>query len=87
MLKIYCIKDTKAGYMSPFYLQNDDIAIRSFKKAANEPQPNAVNDYPEDKELWYLGEFDERAGLIKGEMPKFLVRAVDCVVRTSDKKE
>ena len=34
MLNIYCIKDTKAGFMTPFYLQNDDIAIRSFKKSS-----------------------------------------------------
>ena len=53
MLNIYCIKDTKAGFMSPFYLQNDDIAIRSFKKAANDVQSNAVNDFPEDRELWF----------------------------------
>lgn len=84
MLNIYCIKDTKAGYMNPFYLQNDEIAIRSFKKAANDTQPNGVNDYLEDKELWYLGYFDERTGKIEGEEPKFLVRAIDCVVKKGE---
>lgn len=84
MLNIYCIKDTKAGYMSPFYLQNDDIAIRSFKKAANEVQSNAVNDFPEDKELWFLGTFDELTGKIEGIEPVFLVRAVDCIIKRSE---
>lgn len=83
-MKIYCIKDTKAGFMNPFYLQNDDIAIRSFKKAANETQPNAVNDFVEDKELWYLGEFDERTGIIAGVEPQFLLRAVDCIIKRGE---
>ena len=84
MLKIYCIKDVKTGYMNPFYLQNDDVAIRSFKKAANETQPNAINDFPEDKELWYLGTFDSDSGKIVGEEPKFLARAVDCIIKTKE---
>ena len=84
MLKIYCIKDVKSGYMNPFYLQNDDIAIRSFKKAANETQQNAVNDFPEDKELWYLGTFDSDTGIITGDMPKFLSRAIDCIVKVKE---
>lgn len=84
MLKIYCIKDTKSGYMNPFYLQNDEIAIRSFKKAANETQSNAVNDFPEDKELWYLGTFDSDTGKIVGEEPKFLVKAIDCIVKKGE---
>lgn len=84
MLTIYCIKDTKAGYMNPFYLQNDDIAIRSFKKAANDTQPNSVNDYLEDKELWKLGTFDERTGIISGHEPEFLVRAIECLVKKGE---
>lgn len=84
MLKIYAIKDTKTGFMNPFYLQNDEVAIRSFKKAANEIQPNAVNDFPEDKELWYLGTYDSDTGVIKGEVPKFLIKAVDCVIKTKE---
>ena len=84
MLKIYAIKDVKAGFMNPFYLQNDEIAIRSFKKAANDVQSNAVNDFPEDKELWYLGTYDEDTGLITGEQPKFLIKALDCIVKTKE---
>lgn len=85
-MKIYCIKDTKAGFMNPFYLQNDEIATRTFKKAANDKQPNAVNDFPEDKELYCLGEFDERTGTIKGDEPRFMLRAVDCIVKVSENK-
>ena len=34
--------------MNPFYLQGDDIAIRTFTKAVNEKAPNAVNDFPKE---------------------------------------
>ena len=60
-------------------MQNDEIAIRSIKKAANDVQPNAVNDFPEDKELWCLGTFDEDTGLISAIQPKFLVRVIDFI--------
>ena len=84
MLKIYSIKDTKAGFMNPIYLQNDEIAIRSIKKAANDVQPNAVNDFPEDKELWCLGTFDEDTGLISAIQPKFLVRVIDFIEKRGE---
>lgn len=85
MLKIYSIKDTKAGFMNPFYLQNDEVAIRSIKKAANDTtKVNAVNEFPEDKELWYLGTFDEDTGAITGEKPKFLIKAVDCIIKAKE---
>lgn len=84
MLKIYSIKDVKAGFMNPIYLQNDEIAIRSIKKAANDVQPNAVNDFPEDKELWYLGTFDEDTGLISAIQPKFLVRVIDFIEKRGE---
>lgn len=81
-MKIYSIKDTKAGYMNPIYMQNDEIAIRTFKKAANSKEPNVVNEFLEDKELWYLGEFDERTGIIKAVEPAFLVKAIDLIERS-----
>ena len=84
MLKIYSIKDVKAGFMNPIYLLNDEIAIRSIKKAANDVQPNAVNDFPEDKELWYLGTFDEDTGLISAVQPKFLVRVIDFIEKRGE---
>lgn len=84
MLKIYSIKDVKAGFMNPIYLQNDEIAIRSIKKAVNDVQPNAVNDFPEDKELWYLGTFDEDTGLISAVQPKFLVRVIDFIEKRGE---
>lgn len=84
MLKIYAIKDVKIGFMNPFYLENDEVAIRTFKKAANDMATNSVNDFPEDKELWCLGSFDTDTGIIEGGLPKFLVKAIDCIVKAKE---
>ena len=84
MLNIYCVRDVKAGYMSPIYKQNDELAIRDFKFLANDDSSNIVNQFIEDKELWFLGTFDERTGKIEGCEPQFLIKAVDCIIKRSE---
>lgn len=75
-MKIYAIKDAKIGFMQPFYLQNDGVAVREFTNARNEVAKNIVNTNPEDKELWCLGEFDDTTGQISSEI-RFLTKAED----------
>lgn len=77
-LKIYSIKDTKIGFMNPFYSHNDGTAVRDFTNAANEPNKNVINTNPEDKELWLLGEFDDQTGVITSEVA-FKIKAVDVI--------
>lgn len=81
--KIYSIKDTKIGYMSPMYLQNDGVAIREFTNARNSEQKNIVNTNPEDKELWALGEFDDQTGTIISDV-RFIIRAEDVFTRKGE---
>ena len=75
---IYSIKDTKIGFMNPFYSHNDGTALRDFTNGANDAQKNAINTNPEDKELWRLGEFDDQTGEIKSEV-KYLIKANDVI--------
>lgn len=75
-LKIYAIKDTKVGFMQPFYQANNAVAIRSFTNAVNAEQTNNINQNIEDMELWHLGEFNDDTGEIKSEVT-FLCKAVD----------
>ena len=82
-MKIYAIKDTKIGYMNPFYLQNDGVAMREFTNARNEQSKNAVNTNPEDKELWCLGEFDDQTGEIVSNI-RFIVKAEDCLIKRGE---
>lgn len=76
--KIYSIKDTKVGFMNPFYSHNDGTAVRDFTNAANEPNKNVINTNPEDKELWLLGEFNDQTGEITSEV-KYLMKANDVI--------
>lgn len=82
-MKIYSIKDNKIGYMSPLYLQNDGVAVREFTNARNSTQKNIVNENPEDKELWCLGEFDDQTGVITSEV-RYLIKAEDCKIQKGE---
>jgi len=81
MKKLYTIRDVKAGYgvtqgvPAIIDLPNDQVAIRVLKgSVAKGQKPNALNIYPEDKELWCVGEFDDLTGRIK---PCLVGRSID----------
>ena len=63
-IRLYAIKDTLVGFMSPYAQHNDQYAKRAFENAVNESKPNTINTNPEDKQLFYVGEFDESTGAI-----------------------
>lgn len=78
-IKIYTVKDTKIGFMQPFYAQNEQVAIRMFTNSANsKTSENSVNVNPEDKELWLLGEYNDQTGTITSEI-KFVTKAIDVI--------
>lgn len=76
--KIYSIKDTKIGFMQPFYQANQAVAIRAFNNAVNAKEANNINQNADDMELWELGEFDDQTGEIKSEV-KYVVKANDLI--------
>ena len=80
MLKLYSIKDTKGGFSAPFLAQNDALAARNVKTVINSQKGSPENLYPEDFELWYIGEFDEITGIIQP-------AALDCVCRLATLKD
>ena len=76
-MKLYSIKDTKSKYMRPFEEVNDDMAIRTLKAISNDKNTQ-IGMFPEDFELWSIGEFNETTAELKSEV-KFLARAIDHV--------
>ena len=64
-MKVYSIKDTKGAFEAPFLANNDQIAARNVKTYINSQKGIAESLYPEDFELWYIGEFDELTGIIQ----------------------
>ena len=75
-LKIYAIKDTKVGFMQPFYQANNAVAIRAFTNAVNAEQTNNINQNLDDMELWHLGEYNDDTGEIKSDI-QYLCKAND----------
>jgi uncharacterized protein len=63
-LKMYSIRDQKAGaYHAPFYQKSHGEAERAFHQVANDPK-STINQYPTDFDLYYIGEFDDETGKV-----------------------
>lgn len=66
MTNIYAYRDVKIGYMEPFLQKNDEVAKRTFKISIQDPRTQ-LKQYKNDIELWRLGEYDEKTGVIRPE--------------------
>lgn len=62
--KMYSVFDKKAQvYGTPFFTQNEALALRSFQRAANDSTID-LGLFPNDFTLVELGDFDEDTGKI-----------------------
>lgn len=61
-MKIFSIKDLKAGFQQVFLSANEAVAMRDFGSICNKPDTNYYN-FPTDYELWCVGEFDTETGI------------------------
>lgn len=77
MIRIYSIYDKKACvFNKPFTHHNDAIATREFQMAVQDPKIVQLSLFPDDFDLYYLGEFDDQTGdLITKGKPQFVVAA------------
>lgn len=65
-VKIYAIMDDKAAaFMEPFFAQTNGLAIRRFSSNTNNPD-SIFNKFPDDFQLFKIGEFDDHTGRITG---------------------
>lgn len=74
-LKVFCIKDTKVGFMSPFLQVNEAVAIREFGNLINSGNSVVSANY-EDMELHCLGSFNQDTGSIVSNV-EFVIKGVD----------
>ena len=57
--QIFSIYDSKAeAYNTPFYLPNENMAVREFTNLANDAD-STVSKHPADYTLFHLGEYDD----------------------------
>jgi len=69
-LHVFAIKDIRADeFNTPFFQPTHAHAVRVFKMEVNrQDSQNLINLYPEDFELWYLGEFRQADGNLSPEL-------------------
>lgn len=78
VMKAYAVRDVLVGaYMQPVLMQNDEVALRSLKIAANDP--NAFKENRADIQLWYLYSLDTETGLVTDNNPYCLGNLLDYV--------
>ena len=70
---IYDVKEKK--YNFPMFVSNELVAIRNIQAAM---QPGSMlMMFPNDYELYYIGEYDDETGLIAPCEPKYVGRCLD----------
>jgi len=68
-LQAFSVFDTKVrAFMRPFFLQNEDVALRAVCDEINEPG-SAVGKHPEDYILYRIGGFDDASGTLEVLVP------------------
>lgn len=65
VLKMFCIRDAKADiFHRPFFSSTHGEAERQFVQVVNDDK-STIFKFPEDFDLYYLGEYDDNSGKIK----------------------
>lgn len=74
--KMFSIRDSKGEfYQTPFYMHTHGEAERAFTQLAKDPK-STVSQFPEDFDLYYLGEYDEKTGKFAPvDTPQHMVKA------------
>lgn len=72
---VYCIKDTKVGFLSPYLQPNDAVAIRDFTTVINNEGTGVSINYT-DMELYKIGTFDLNTGILTSDV-HYLIKGVD----------
>lgn len=86
-LKMFAIRDEKAETFHPPYFQpTHGEGERYFKDLCRESK-SPLSQYPEDFDLWYLGDYETNTGKFSPlQTPQHLMKAVQCVKQKLDSK-
>jgi hypothetical protein len=84
LLKMFSIRDQKGEvFHSPFFKNTMGEAERDFHTSVND-EKTMLNKYPEDFDLYYMGEYDNTEGKFAPlDTPQHMTKAVS-VKRTDD---
>lgn len=75
-LRMYVIHDGKAeSFLTPFFQKSHGEAERSFHQLLGD-EKSLIAKYPEDFDLYYLGEYDDQMGTVVAlDSPQHIVKA------------
>lgn len=78
VLKLFCIRDSKGEFYDRIFQQHTiGEAERTFYSLANDPKTQ-IGQYPEDYDLYYLGDFDNITGTITAmSSPQHILKAIN----------
>lgn len=78
--KVYSIRDAKGDFFgNPFFKRSHGEAERDFHLACND-EKSMLSKFPEDYDLYYLGEFEDKSGKFKPlDTPQHMLKAVHAV--------
>lgn len=77
---VYAIRDKKAGFLQPMVDQNDETARRNFAYAIQHGD-SIFMAFPDDYDLYKIGEFDSESGQMVGNLPEFICSARSFLVK------
>jgi len=84
MKKIFAIKDEKAAaYYDPFTMGNTIDAQRTFMQAMK-AEKSMISQYPDDFNLYLIGEYDEMTGLITPNAPVMILTGKEAKEKTKE---
>lgn len=77
---IVAVRDLKASaFLHPHFQVSTGVAVRSFGDAVNDTK-SEIAAHPQDFQLFHVGDFDERTGLITPLLtPELLASAIEFV--------
>lgn len=76
---LYCLKDTKTGFINPFLQPSEAVATRTIAGILKE-NLDEICKFPEDYELWKVGYFNKKTGAIEPCM-EHIANCIDLVPR------
>lgn len=78
--KMFSVRDQKSELFNvPFFKSTHGEAERDFRTLCQD-EKSVVARYPEDFDLYYLGEYDDNSGKFQPvDTPQHVVKAVNCL--------
>lgn len=77
-LNLYVIKDTASGQATMIFTANNEKVLkRNLVIMFQQKQINMVNDHPEDKQVFKIGEYETETMEVISERPTFILNMIE----------